>query len=79
MLNFKLQGSALDLSMMRQIYKLTIKTTKTEKTETQKILKRYNIINFKTIRQKLTASGNIIQQSLIKSLKSISILRLPKE
>ena len=55
MLIFELQGIVWDLSMTRISYKLTKRTTKTEKS-----LKTYDIINFKTIPYKLTASGNII-------------------
>ena len=51
---FKIQGIGWYLSMMRINYKLT-KRTKTE--EIEKSLKMYNIIHFKTIRYKRSASG----------------------
>ena len=52
--------------MMRLSYKLTKITTKTEKIERSlKILKMYNIINFKIIRIKLTGLGNIMHSILI--------------
>ena len=43
--------------MMRIRYKLTKKTKKTDKFKIS--LKMYNIINFETIRYKMTALGNI--------------------
>ena len=46
MLIFEIQGIGWDLSMTINSYKLTKRTTKTEKFE--KSLKMYNIINFKT-------------------------------
>ena len=50
--------------MMRQSYMSTITTTKTEKIEKAlKLLKMYNSIYFKTIRYKLTASGNSNQSN----------------
>ena len=56
----KKQGTVWDLSMMRKSHKLTKRTTKTERNDKSiKILSIYNIINFKTIRYKLTASGYI--------------------
>ena len=58
MFTFKIQETGWDLSMMRVKYKLIKRATKTEKKE--KSSKIYNITNFKTIRYKLTASGNII-------------------
>ena len=54
---FRIQKIELDLSMMRISYKLTKKTTKTEKLKNS--LKKYNITNFETIRYKMTASNNI--------------------
>ena len=67
--------------MMRLSYKLTKRTTKTEKSENPiKILKIYNTINFKTIRSKLTASGNIINSIFIYRLMGpVSFSLLPKE
>ena len=63
---------------MRISYKLTKKTTKTEKFK--KSLKMYNIINFEIIRYKRTASGNINPWKLnYKFLRPVSILRLPKD
>ena len=62
---------------MKISYKLTKRTTKTEKFE--KKLKMY-IINFKTIRYKLSASGNIIHSVFnYKFMRPVSNLRLPKE
>ena len=56
-----------------------MKITKTEKNEKSfKILKLCNIINFKTIRYKLTAPGNIILSIVNYKLRAVSILRLPK-
>ena len=56
------------------------RTRKTEKIEKSlKILKKCNVINFKTIRGKLNASGNIIFSILIHKLMGpISFLLLPK-
>ena len=54
---FELQWIGRNLSMMRINYKLT-KRTKTE--EYKKSSKTNNIMNFKTIRYKLTALSNII-------------------
>ena len=62
---------------MKISYNLTKRTTETEKFE--KYFKRY-IINFKTIRYKLTASGNIIHSILnYKIMRPVGNLRLPKE
>ena len=58
MLIFEIRGNGLNLSMTRTSYKLTNRTTKTEYFE--KYLKMLDIINFKTIRDKLTALDNII-------------------
>ena len=56
-----LNGICLDFKNMRISYNLTKRTTKKEKIEKfLKILKMYNIINFKTIRYKLAALGVII-------------------
>ena len=57
MLSFEIQEIGWDLSLMKISYNLTKRTTKNEKFE-----KNFNmlIINFKTIRYKLTASSNII-------------------
>ena len=58
-------------------YKLTKRTTKTEKFE--KFLKMYNIIIYKTIGYKVTASGNITHLIVnYKFMRPIRILRLPK-
>ena len=46
MVIIEIQGIGWDLSMTINSYKLTERTTKTEKFE--KSLKMYNIINFKT-------------------------------
>ena len=77
MLIFGIHGIGWDLSMMLQAvisYKLSKKTTKTEKFE--KSLKLYNI-NFMTIRHKLTDSCNIINSILkYKVMKTVSILWL---
>ena len=63
--------------MMRISYKLTKKTTKTEKFK--KSLEMFNMIKFETIRYKMTASGNVNPWILIyKLLRHVSILRLPK-
>ena len=63
--------------MMRISYKLTKKTTNTEKYK--KILEMYNVINFETIRYKKTTSGNLNPWLLIyKFLRHVSFLRLPK-
>ena len=56
---------------------MTKKPTKTEKFE--KYLKMY-IINFKTIRYELTASGNISHSILnYKLMRNVSNLGLPKK
>ena len=74
MLIFEIQGIEFDLSKTRLSYRLTKRTTKTEKS-----LKKYNIINFKTIRYKLTALGKIIHLIVnYNSLRTVSVLRLPK-
>ena len=65
------------LSLMNRSYNLTKRTTKTEKFE-----KHFKIFirNFKTIRYKLNASGNIIHLVLnYKPMRPVSNLRLPKE
>ena len=69
MLIIKIQGILWDFSMMRLCYKLTKRTTKTEKPEKSlKIVKMNKIVNFKTIRSKLTSSSNIIHSTLINKL-----------
>ena len=56
---------------------LTKRTTKTENSE--KYFKLFSI-NFKTIRYKLTASGNINHSTLnYKPMRPVINLRLPKE
>ena len=60
MLSVQLQEIGWDLSLMKISYNLTKRTTKTEKFENSNMF----IINFKTIRDKLTVSGNIIQSML---------------
>ena len=78
MLFLEIQGTRCDLSTMRISYKLMKRTTKTEKFE--KFLKKYNIINFKTIQYSLIASGNISHFIFIYTFrKPVSFLRLPKE
>ena len=75
---FRIQNFELDLSMMRKSYKLPKKTTKIEKFK--KSLKMYIIINFETIRYKMTASASINPWILIyKLLRSVSFLCLPKD
>ena len=57
--------------MMKKI-QLTKRTTKPEKNEKSgKVLKMYNIINFKSIRYELTASGNIIY-----SIRNYKLMKL---
>ena len=58
---FELREIGWNLSMMRINYKLT-KRTKTEKYK--KSLRRNNILNFNTIRYKLSALSNIIHSVL---------------
>ena len=61
MLIFKIQGIQWDLSLMRISYNLTKRTKKAEKIENSlKMFQMYIVINFKTIRYKLTASGKTI-------------------
>ena len=63
--------------MMKISYKLTKRTTKTEKFE--KKLKKY-IIKFKTIRYILRALGFIIHSIFnYKLMRPVRTLRLPKE
>ena len=62
MLLFELHEMGCDLAGMKISYKLTKTTTKTEKFG--KSLQMCNIINFKTIRYKMTATGNIIHSML---------------
>ena len=66
---------------MRKSHKLTKRTTKFEKNDNSfKILSICNIINFNTIRYKLTASGNIIYSIFnYKLMRMVNTLRLPKE
>ena len=74
---FRISKIELDLSMMRISYKLK-KNNKNWKV--WKIIKKYNIINFKTIRYKMTTSGNINPWILnYKLLRQVSVLRLPKD
>ena len=78
MFSFKIQGIGLDLSMMSVKYKLMKRTTNAEKTE--KSSKIYNIKNFKTIRYKVTASGNMIHSIFnYKLMRPVNNLRLPKD
>ena len=64
--------------MTRTSHKLTNRTTKTEYFE--KYSKMRIVLNFKTIRYKLTALDNIIPLiGYIKFMRPVSILRLPKE
>ena len=78
MLIFEIQGNGRDLSITRISYKMTKRTTKTAKFE--KSLKMYNIINFKTIRYKLTALGKIIHLiGIYNFMRPVSTLRLLKE
>ena len=60
---------------------MTKRTTKYEKIEKSfTILKLYDIINFKTIRNKLSASGKINDSFLnYKLMGPVSCLQLPKE
>ena len=77
MLFFEKQENGWDLSLMKVSYNLTKRTTKTEKVE--KYFKMF-IINFKTIRYKLTASGNINHSILnYKPMRPVINLWLPKE
>ena len=62
---FEIQEIGWDLSLIKISYNLKERTTKTEKFENYS--KRY-IILFKTIRYKLTVSGNTLIQSSITSL-----------
>ena len=76
MLFFEIQEFGWDFSLMKISYNLKKRTTETEKFE--KYFKMY-IINFKTIRYKLTASGNIIHSILnYKLMRPVGNLRLPK-
>ena len=61
MLSFEIQEIGWELSLRKISYNLTKRTTKTEKFE-----KNFNmfLINFKTIRDKLTALGKIIHSML---------------
>ena len=78
MLIFKIKEIGWNLSMMRVKYKLTKRTKNTKKIE--KSSKIYNITNFKTIRYKLTASGNINYSIFnYKLLRPVNKLRLPEE
>ena len=76
--NFANTRNCLGLSMMAS-YKLTERTTKTEKIEKiLKILKRYII--FKTFCYELSVAGELIHSTInCKLMRSVSILRLPKE
>ena len=78
MLVFELQEIGRDHSMMKISYKLTKRTTKTEKFEIKEL--KMFIINFKTIHYELSASGNIIHSIVnYKLMRPVSNLRLPKE
>ena len=75
MLVFKLHESVWELSMVRISYKLTKRTTKTEKIgKTLKILKKYNFINFTTAPYKLMRLSSIFrlpnEKKTFKSLNS---------
>ena len=61
-------------------YKLMQRTTETEKIEkSSKILTKCNVINFKSIHFKLTASSKIVHSILnYKLIRPVSILRLHK-
>ena len=72
MIFLEIQEIGWDLSLMKISYNLTKKTTKAEKLE---MYFKMFIINFKTIRYKLTDSGNI--NNSILNYKPY--LRLPKE
>ena len=77
MLFLEIEEIGWDLSLMKISYNLTKRTTKTEKLE--KYFKMF-IINFVTIRYKLTASGNINLSTLnYKHMRPVINLRLPKE
>ena len=77
MLFLEIQEIGWDLSLMKKSYNLTKRTTKTEKLE--KNFKMFTI-NIKTIRYKLTASGNINHSILnYKPMRPVINLRLPKE
>ena len=66
--------------MMRLSYKVTKRATKVKILKILKILEMYIIINFKTIRSKLTASGNVIHSILIhKLMRPVSLFLPPKE
>ena len=73
-----MQQIELDFSMIIISYKLTKKTTKTEKLK-KKSLKMY-IVNFETIRYKMTALRNINPWILnYKLLRPVSVLRLSND
>ena len=77
MLFLEIQEIGWDLSLKKISYNLTKRTTKTEKLENY--FKMF-IINFKTIRYKLTASGNINHSILnYKPMRPVINLRLPKD
>ena len=70
--------------MRRKSYKVTKRTTKTEKIEKSlKILKMYDVIKFRTIRYKQTATckifHSILNYKLMKLWRPVSFLRLNKE
>ena len=76
MLPLEIQEIGWGLSLMKISYNLTKRATKTETFENFNMF----IINFKTIRYKLTASGNIIHSMPNgKPRRTISNLRLPKQ
>ena len=73
----EIHGIRWDLSLMNRSYNLTKRTTKIKTFE--KHFEMF-ILNFKTVRYKLNASGNIIHSVLIyKPMRTVSNLRLPKE
>ena len=77
MLFLEIQKIEWDLSLMKISYNFTKRTRKTEKLE--KFFKMF-IINLKTIRCKLTASGNINHSiANYKPMRPVFNLRLPKE
>ena len=77
LLFIEIQEFGSNLSLMKISYNLTKRTTKPEKFA--KRLKMY-IMNFKTLRYKLTASGKIIHSiPNYKLMRSVSNFRLLKE
>ena len=79
---FKKQVIVWDLSMMKKItsWRKEPQKLKKKNEKSWKLLKMYIIINFKTIRCKVTALGNIIHLILnYKLMRLVNTLRLPKE